>query len=256
MSAPVLTADADIALALMAARAGGPLVDAATCGIADLEQAYRIQALVMQQLEPDRAGAARHWKSGGANRLATLTHAPLPGAGVWLSPAQARHWPFHLRGVEAEIALRLNQPVDAARIARLAAGQFIELIDATAVSIELVDSRWQQGFQVPAPHKLADQQLHAALVLGPWQPFEPRDWAVQRGEVRVGAQVIPFTGSHPLGDPTWVLGDWLRHATRDHGALPAGTVVTTGTWCGLPLAFPGDEVVAVFDGLGEARVQL
>lgn len=256
MGAPILAADADIAQALMVARAGGPLVDAATCDIANLDQAYRIQALVMKHLEPDRTGAMRHWKSGGASRLTTPTHAPLPCAGVWRSPAQAGQWPFRLRGVEAEIALRLKQPVDAARIGHLGASQVVDLIDAMAVSIELVDSRWRQGFQVPAHHKLADHQLHGALVLGPWQPFVLRDWSSQRGEVRVGAQVIPFTGSHPLGDPTWLLSDWLRHATRDHGVLPEGAVVTTGTWCGLPMALPGDEVVAVFDGLGEARVQL
>jgi 2-keto-4-pentenoate hydratase len=33
-------------------------------------------------------------------------------------------------------------------------------------------------------------------------------------------------------------------------------VVTTGTWCGLLPAAPGDEVQVVFDGIGHAQVQL
>jgi 2-keto-4-pentenoate hydratase len=38
--------------------------------------------------------------------------------------------------------------------------------------------------------------------------------------------------------------------------LPAGTIVTTGTRCGLLMAESGDRVVAEFPGLGCAEVQL
>ena len=34
------------------------------------------------------------------------------------------------------------------------------------------------------------------------------------------------------------------------------TVVTTGTWCGLPMAAAGDRVVAEFPGVGQAVAQL
>jgi 2-keto-4-pentenoate hydratase len=59
-----------------------------------------------------------------------------------------------------------------------------------------------------------------------------------------------------MADPVWVLPAWLRHATRDGATVPAGTVVTTGTWCGLLPAMQGDLVRARFDGIGEASVQL
>jgi 2-keto-4-pentenoate hydratase len=36
----------------------------------------------------------------------------------------------------------------------------------------------------------------------------------------------------------------------------AGTVLTTGTWCGLPMAAAGDRVMAEFPGIGSAEVQL
>ena len=65
-----------------------------------------------------------------------------------------------------------------------------------------------------------------------------------------------FRGTHSMGDPAFVLPAWLRHATRDGDAASAGTVVTTGTWCGLPLAAAGDRVVAEFAGIGRAVVQL
>jgi 2-keto-4-pentenoate hydratase len=59
-----------------------------------------------------------------------------------------------------------------------------------------------------------------------------------------------------MADPAFVLVPWLRHATRDGASVPAGTVVTTGTWCGLLDAQPGDSVRVVFDGIGEASVAL
>ena len=65
-----------------------------------------------------------------------------------------------------------------------------------------------------------------------------------------------FTGTHSLQDPTWLLAGWLQHVTQHYGTVPAGTVVTTGTWTGIPWAAPGDLVQVVFDGIGQASVQL
>jgi 2-keto-4-pentenoate hydratase len=52
-----------------------------------------------------------------------------------------------------------------------------------------------------------------------------------------------------------VLPGWLRHATRDGATLRAGTVVTTGSWCGVLFAHAGDRVTVTFDGVGIASVQ-
>jgi 2-keto-4-pentenoate hydratase len=125
------------------------------------------------------------------------------------------------------------------------------------VSIEIVDSRWLQSVQAPPLLRLADLQSHGALVLGDWVPFEPtRDWSQQRCEVHIGGAVSEYRGTHTLGDPAYVLTAWLQHATADGATLPAGTVVTTGTWCGALAAQAGDAVRVRFDGIGEASVQL
>ena len=245
-----------IAHTLIQARRSGQVADAASVAIADAAQAYRVQTLVAKAMGWDSGAPARHWKSGGPGREATLTHAPLPAIGVWNSPADARDWPFFWRGIEAEIALRLAQNVDTTLAQSLTPEGAHALVDAMTVSIELVDSRWAQALQAPALHKLADLQSHGALVLGEWQPFRAIDWSRQRCELRIGAQQQVFTGTHPLGDPSWLLPQWLRHATRDGTVLPAGTVVTTGTWCGLPIAQAGDAVSARFEGVGEVQVQL
>jgi 2-keto-4-pentenoate hydratase len=186
-----------------------------------------------------------------------LTHAPLPPAGVWTSPARSGTWPFHLRGIEAEVALRLARDVDAALAATLDADSARTLIDAMAVSIELVDSRWREALEAPALCKLADLQSHGALVLGDWRAFEARDWRAQSCRVRIGAQAaVERRGTHSLGDPAFLLPAWLRHATRQGATLVAGTVVTTGTWVGILHAAEGDLVTAEFPGIGQASVQL
>lgn len=225
--------------------------------LADADAAYAVQDRVARALGWHADGPARHWKSGGPSRTAVQTHAPLPPAGVWDSPARAGAWPFTLRGIEAEVALRLREPVDAARAAGLDLAAARALVDAMAVSIEVVDSRWAEGLQAPALAKLADLQSHGALVLGAWVPFDAaRDWAAQVCRVRIGAQAEQvFRGTHSMADPAFVLPAWLRHVTRHGAVLPAGAVITTGTWCGLPMAQAGDRVEVVFDGIGEASVQ-
>ncbi len=222
----------------------------------DADDAYAVQVAVLAQLGGN-AGVPQHWKSGGPSRDLPLTHAPLPPAGVWASPATAGEWPLHQRGIEIEIALRLGTAVDAAAAEKLLPDAVDGLIDAMAVSIEIVDSRWQQASAAAPLLRLADFQSHGALVLGDWVPYVRRDWAAQACQVTVGTQPpLLRQGSHSLGDPAWLLPQWLQRACAMYGTVPAGTVVTTGTWVGIVPAQRGDAVVAVFDGIGEARVQL
>lgn len=244
---------------LLAARREWRPADAAPLAhvLKTADDAYLVQTAIANELGWFDHAPPGHWKSGGASRTATLSHSALPPAGVWASPAEAGSWPHRLGGIEAELALRLAVDVDASLAAGLDVDSASELVDAMAVTIELVDSRWQQGFGAPALLRLADVQSHAALIVGDWVPCVRRDWFTQRCEVTVGAAApAVFTGTHACGDPAWVLPEWLRHATQDDQVVPAGTVVTTGTWCGLLKGAPGDLVVAVFDGIGEARVQL
>jgi 2-keto-4-pentenoate hydratase len=253
-----VTGTDDAAARLLQARREGLPQSALPVTLADAAAAYAVQDRVAQLLGWSGDAPPRHWKSGGPSRDAVATHAPLPPGGVWASPAQAGDWSFNFRGIEAEVALRLSDPVNAARAADLDLVQARQLVDAICVSIEIVDSRWAEGLQAGAWHKLADLQSHGALVLGSWAPFDStHDWSTQVCRVRIGRGAEQrFQGTHAMADPAFVLPAWLRHATRHGAVLPAGTVVTTGTWCGLLPAERGDEVAVAFDGIGQARVQL
>ena len=245
--------------ALVAAWQAGRTISALPWGgaLADAPAAYAVQEAVAQAMGWFPPGPARHWKSGGPNRQAVLTHAPLPPTGVRTSPADYADLQFHAIGIESEIALRLGQPVSPAQAAALTpetAGMFV---DAMAVSIEIVDSRWQEGGGAPALLRLADLQSHGALALGDWVPYAARDWAAQRCTTRIGTrEPVVRTGTHPLGDPAWLLPTWLQHATRKGATVAAGTVVTTGSWVGLLPAARGDAVDVEFDGVGRASLQL
>ena len=241
--------------ALVRARREGEAVPAVT--LPDADAAYLVQDGVARALGWFGGHTPGHWKSGAPSAVALQTHAPLPPAGVWSSPADARTWPCHLRGIEAEIALRLRCEVDADAADRLDVAGASALVDAMCVAIELVDSRWAEALNAPPLAKLADLQSHGALVLGGWVPFQPCDWPSQVCRVQIGGgAVAEHRGTHALGNPAAVLPAWLRHATRGGRRLAAGTVVTTGTWCGLPLAAAGDHVHVEFPGIGEADVHL
>lgn len=226
-----------------------PLADAAT--------AYAAQEQVARELGWWGNDTPQHWKSGGASRSATLTHAPLPPAGVHASPARVAPGHFKTLGIEAEVALRLREPVTAEQAATLDHDSARALIDAMTVSVELVASRWTEGPQAPALAQLADLLSHGGLVLGTWVPYDPaHDWTAQRCRVRIGTQPErTFQGSHTLADPAYVLPAWLRQATRHGAVLAAGSVVTTGSWCGLLPAQPGDDITVAFDGIGQASLR-
>jgi 2-keto-4-pentenoate hydratase len=258
LNLPIHDGAARVAQALVRARSEHRTESAALLQgcLRDAADAYAAQRLASEAFTKLRPGSPPVWKSGGAGREVALTHAALPAGGVWRSPADARGHHFNFRFIEAEVALRLARDVTPQAAAALTHEEGPSLLDAMTVSIEIVDFRWTETMNAPALFKLADLQSHGALVLGPWIAYQARDWAAQHCEVRIGGASHEFTGTHALGDPAWLLPLWLRHATRSGATMPAGSAVTTGTWCGLLPAQAGDQVRVTFAGIGEANVQL
>lgn len=220
--------------------------------IASEDDAYAVQDGVAAALDWVQGPLARHWKSGGASRTGPFSHAPLNPAGVNLSDGV---WPA--LGVEVEVALRLGRdvgPESACAMAPETAGGWV---DAITVAVELVGSRWTEGLGAPALLRMADHQSNAGLVLGPWEPYAARDWSAQTCQVQIGNEApITRTGSHSLNDPVWLLPAWLQHLTRHGATVPAGTVVTTGSWVGCLSVQRGERVRVNFAGLGDLMVQL
>lgn len=215
-------------------------------------EAYAVQDGVAAALGWLEGPLVRHWKSGGATRSGPFSHAPLDPAGI---NSADRPWP--LLGVEAEVALRLGRDVSPEAARAMASETAGHWVDAMAVSVELVASRWAEGLAAPALLRMADHQSHAGLLLGPWQSYAARDWSTQTCQVQIGSQTpVTHTGSHSLNDPAWLLPAWLQHLTRHGAIVAAGTVVTTGSWVGCLPVQPGDRVSVDFAGLGHLTAQL
>ena len=225
------------------------------------QEAQAVQEQVLEAIAANQRTPAKYWKAGGPSRLGDIANTALLDSGVWSSPAQASSHAFNIRLIEIEIAFKTNRTVTPEEAMGMTQEQGHRLIDALTVSIEIVDSRWDQIDDASPLLKLADMQSHGALVLGDWIPYSDRevhrDWSKQRCTVKIGDQKpLEFIGTHSLKDPRWVIPFWVRHATAGNKSLPAGSVVTTGSWCGMPAAKAGDLVTAQFDGIGSTSVQL
>jgi 2-keto-4-pentenoate hydratase len=193
------------------------------------------------------------WKVGAATRAATPSAAPLAADVVHASPARFARGTFNRILIEGELAFRLGAPLreevlDDAR--ELVSASIAEMV----VTIEVVDPRYSDFDAASPPLRLADQLANGALVVGSgirWQGAI--DWAAQVAIVRRNGTIVMQTrGGHPLGDLLFLL-QWLAGHAQERGpSLPAGAVITAGTWTGVFEARPGDTIDVEFPGIGSA----
>ena len=227
--------------------------------------AYAIQAAVAETLGwfPD---GPRAWKVGGTTDISA---APLPE--VRSSPASHPATCVLPAGqdevlIEAELAFRLaSAPDDADPMA---------CIGTVCVSVELIGTRLTEGLSAPANWKLADQGVHAGLLIGEEQPaarftaFTPADWQAQACHIRVqgadgavamheggGSNPAILAGLHPLGTLPWLARHARAQGHSQNSGLRAGDLVTTGAWLVVKVR-RGDVVDVGFDGLPGVRLHI
>jgi 2-keto-4-pentenoate hydratase len=220
------------------------------------DEAYRIQDAVARELGWFADARPAAWKTGAPDRVSIPIAAPIPRALMRASPAVFAAQEFHRIGIEAEIALRFRDSVDASQAA--APGfDWTRVVGEILVGIEIVDSRIDDAALAPALLKLADFQQNGAYVIGTGRRCTGApDWARQRSRVqRNGAVVAETRGGHPLGDPTCLLPWFVRHVEARGAKVCAGDLVTLGTWAGIVPAAPGERIDVEFAGIGHARVE-
>ena len=213
------------------------------------DEAYAVQDAVLRALDPR---PPRAWKVSPPRDGASYG-TPIPARGVKTSPAELPG-ATRLLGVEAEVAFRF------ARAPSLEGGRddVMKAIEEAFVLLELCETRFANWEEVPALTRVADFQSHGGFVLG----SGTRDWHdidFPRQAVNFdvnGQSVVSNVGSHPTGDP-FALVEWgVTHCAARGMRIAAGDVITTGTWIGLQPVDPGDEVVARFEGIGEATLRI
>lgn len=150
--------------------------------------------------------------------------------------------------VEPEIAFRLGAELDRA----ITRGEVADLVDAVAVALEVIDSRWT-GYRFRLADVLADNTSAAGSVIGEWVPLrDVRDlearWVVD------GELVATSSPAAILGDPLLAVVHLAGHLAARGESLPAGSVVLAGA---MTDAVPVDAHASFrveIDGLGAASL--
>jgi 2-keto-4-pentenoate hydratase len=181
--------------------------------------------------------------------------APILGSTIQASPGRFTASAVPLLGIEAEIAYRLNDDFTAAD-----RGMTLAELEARVTivpTIEIVDTRFASYEGTPVLHRAADLMSSGGLVHGePWADAGTQDLTKLPIRLCAGEALICDTvGGHPAKDPRLPTLAFIRASGRpDH--LPAGTLITAGSYTGLHRAKPGDTLTARFAGYGEIAVAL
>ncbi len=214
------------------------------------EQAYLIQRAIMAEL-----GGIGGWKVGAPSPTGPFTCAPLPAAGVQMSPGHVSTEQCTDQGVEAEIAIRLTRDLPP-RDAPYGPEEVLAAIASAHPAIEVLQSRYVNVDRVDPLAALADSLAHFGLVVGPavadWQAINLA--AEQVALIVNGTEMKRRTGN-PAGDMLRLVVWLANHGAHWAGGLRAGQYVTTGSWTAKDFVAPGAELRVVFDHAGEAALR-
>ena len=255
------------ASALLAARRNyhpiGKLPD--DCAPADIAEAYRIQAAFIGLAAPEQAESIAGFKIGAtsaaAQRFLNLD-GPFYGTmlrdGILESPARVSRGAHTFCLIEPEFAVRLGRDLPP-RGGGYARDEVAEAVASVHPAFEVVASAYGEAWRAAgAAHLIADNGVHARLVLGPgradWRGLDLATHPVNFR--RNGQDEGRGTGANALGHPLDALA-WLAGQGPAGGrGLKAGDLVTTGVVTPFIYAEAGDELLADFAALGQVRLQI
>jgi len=239
----------DAAALFVAARRTGALIDRLPdhCRPGSPLDAMAIQEATVRQLG-ERVAA---WKVTTIDGV--LVRGAILASRFFASPARVPARLAPMLGVEAEIAFGFPGGL----AARDAAYSYEEVAAAAVAlpAIEIVDSRFRDYQGTPVLVRSADCISNGGFVAGTARP----DWrSIDLSKLEAvleidGKEAVRKSGGHASGDPLLPAVDFANDRRRE-GGLPAGVIVTTGTYTGLTRAKPGQRVTARFTGFGAAEV--
>jgi len=239
----------DAAALFVAARRTGALIDRLPdrCRPRSPLDAMAMQEATVRQLG-ERVAA---WKVTTIDGV--LVRGAILASRVFDGPARIPAKLVPMLGVEAEIAFRF----DAGLPARVAEYSYEEVAAAVTAlpAIEVVDSRFRDYQGTPVVDRSADCISNGGFVMGAARP-DWRSFDLSKLEAVLeidGKEIVRKSGGHASGDPL-LPAVALANDLRRQGGLPAGIVVTTGTYTGLNRAQPGQHVTTSFTGFGAAEV--
>jgi 2-keto-4-pentenoate hydratase len=216
----------------------------------DIRPADRAAAYAIQDATLARLGPIGGWKVGAKSPEAEPTAAPLPASGILASGVALSGPAWRLRGIEAEVALRVAHDITDGMVTPAS-------FDAVLPAIEVVETRLADFAESDPLAQLADLGSHGALVLGAPSALRPGevDLRAVEAEQRFDGRVVAATRGGNTARDLWRLLDWLAaHCAARGQPLRAGQIVTTGSLTGMLFAEAGARVEVSLCGIGEVRL--
>ena len=229
-----------------------------------MDEAYDVQEALVGLLLSGANRRIAGWKVALTSKvMQQLCGVDQPAAGcllsdrIHLSGAEIRAADWLRVGVESEIAVRLGRDLPAGG-APHDRDSVAPAISACMPAIEIIDDRNADYRELDLLTLVADNAWNGGVVLGP----ELTDWRAVDLEALRGRMVINGEtvgeghGRDVLGHPLESLAWLANHVNRRGAMLRAGDVVMTGSVVATKWLKQGDEMRTVFDGLGEAVVNV
>ena len=178
----------------------------------------------------------------------------LPAAGIMPSPATLSSAVYTMRGVEAEVSVRIARDLPP-RQKPYTRAEVAAAIAAFHPAIEVLQSRFLEPAAITPMTGLADSQAHGAFVYGApvagWQAIDLAGVSVvQHVDGAVNATRTGHPGGDLLGEVVWLANEGSVWA----GGLKAGQFVTCGSWTGANRVAPTARIRVAFSGVGEVAL--
>lgn len=234
-----------------ARRSGEPLSRLPeACRPRDGDEAYAIQLALVDEIGDSIAG----WKVAMSPEHGTLVGV-IVRSRFYLSEAEIDASRYAMRGAEAEIAFRFDRALPPRQ--RDYAREEVADVTTALVGLEIADTRFASHEGTPLLERVADFMSNGAFVAG-----KPRsDWRrLNLNELEAyvaidGEDVVRRRGGHPSRDPL-IPAVALVNKFRRAAGVPAGSIVTTGSYAGMSLAPPRCSIDAGFTDFGSVRCRL
>jgi 2-keto-4-pentenoate hydratase len=199
------------------------------------------------------------WKVGPGSKEFPPTCAPISREYLFVSPIELPK-SLRLKAVECEVAFRLGVDLPANK-GPYSPSQAKAAVETVMVAIEAVETRYNEWPVKDPIWALADSQSNEALIIGKEIALEALgSFSDFRATLSVGNVKKNADKGFPGGDPFSLIA-WLANHLAERASVIAerglkkGDVITTGSWNGVDFAKANEEIIAVFEGLGEAQLK-
>ncbi len=218
---------------------------------ASLEEAYQVQDAVIK-----KSRGVAGWKVGAPSPTADPSCAPILAGSVMTASGAGIAVPA-VMAVEVELAFKMAKAIPSSNTAP-SREAVLAAIGSAHLAIELCATRFAGGEKSPPMALHADNINNFGLVLGP----EIKAWRTINSETQLatvavdGKPVVEMKGGYAAKDAIRVLVWQVQHIVTRRGGMPAGTVITTGSWTGIHWMAPPAKIAAAFPGFGAMEIAL